>query len=64
MDVPVALGHDQDGEGTAPLSDLLLRRVNIALAARPAHTVEDMDTAADIFVGGQPKGRFAQLYGL
>ena len=64
MDVPVALSHDQDGEGTGPLSDLLLRRVNIALAAKPDLTVEDMDTAADIFAGGQPKGRFAQLYGL
>jgi len=64
MDVPVALGHDQDGEGTHPLSDLLLRKVNIALAAKPDLTIEDMDTAADIFAGGQPKGRFAQLYGL
>jgi hypothetical protein len=64
MDVPVAFSHDQEGEGTGPLSDLLLRMVNIALAAKPDLTVEDMDTAADIFAGGQPKGRFAELYGL
>ena len=64
MDMPVSLGHDQDGEGTGPLSDLLMRSVNVALAAKPDLTVEDMDTAADIFIGGQPKGRFAELYGL
>ena len=64
MDVPVALSHGQDGEGTGSLSDLLLRRVNIALAAKPDLNIEDMDTAADIFAGGQPKGRFAELYGL
>ncbi|KAF2118116.1 hypothetical protein BDV96DRAFT_569267 [Lophiotrema nucula] len=64
MDVPVALSHTLDGEGTGPLSELLLRRVNIILAAKPDLTVEDMDTAADIFVGGQLKGRFVELYGL
>jgi hypothetical protein len=64
MDVPVALSHGQEGEETGPLSDLLLRMVNVALAAKPDLTVEDMDTAADIFAGGQPKGRFAELYGL
>ena len=64
MDVPVALEHDQGGERTGPLSDLLLRMVNIALKAKPELTVKDMDTAADIFVGGQPNGRFAELYGL
>jgi hypothetical protein len=64
MDVPVALSHIQDGEGTSPLSELLLRRVNATLPAKPALIAEDMDTAADIFVGGQPKGRFAELYGL
>ena len=63
MDVPVALSHDQKGEGTGPLPDLLLRSVNIALAAKPDFTVEDMDAAADVLAGGQPKGRFAELYG-
>lgn len=61
MDVPVALSHDQEGPG--PLSNLLLRMVNTVLAAKPDLTVEDMDTAADIFVGGQLKGRFAELFG-
>jgi hypothetical protein len=66
MDMPVALSHViyQDGEGTSPLSDLLLRRVNMALAAKPDLTVQDMDAAADLFAGGLPKGRFAELYGL
>ena len=63
-DVPVALSYDLDGEGAGCLSDLLLRKVNIALAAKPDLTVEDMNTAADIFAGGQPKGRFAEFYGL
>lgn len=63
MDMPVALGHDQEGERTGPLSDLLLRRVNKALGAKPDLTVEDIHTAADLFVGGQLKGRFAELYG-
>ena len=64
MDMPVALSHIQDRERTGPLSELLFRRVNIILAAKPDLTVEDMDTAADIFVGGQPKGRFVELYSL
>jgi hypothetical protein len=64
MDVPGVLGHDQDGEGSGSLSDLLLRRVNSALAAKPDLTVEDMHIAADIFVGGQLRGRFAELYSL
>ena len=62
MDDPVALSHNQDGERTCLLFELLLRRVNITLAAKPDLTVEDMNTAADIFVGGQPKGRFVELY--
>ncbi|KAF2502201.1 hypothetical protein BU16DRAFT_576252 [Lophium mytilinum] len=64
IDMPAALSHTQDGEGIGPLSELLLRRVNIALPAKPDLTVEDMDVAADIFVGGLPKGRFVELYGL
>ena len=62
----VDVGHNRDGEeeGAGPLSDLLLRRVNGALRAKPALTVEDMDTAADVFAGGQARGRFAELYGL
>lgn len=62
MDVPVDLSHVQDGEGRGPLSELLLRRVNHILAAKPGLTTEDMDTAADIFVGGQLEGRFLELY--
>lgn len=62
MDVPLALCNIRDREGTGSLSELLLRRVNITLAAKPDLTLEDMDMAADIFVGGQPKGRFVELY--
>jgi hypothetical protein len=64
MDVPVAHSLIQDGQGTGSLSELILRSVNIALAAKPDLTAEDMDLAADVFVGGQPKGRFVELYGL
>jgi hypothetical protein len=64
MEMPVTLSHIWHREGTGPLSELLIRRVNITLAAKSDLTVEDMDMAADIFVGGQPKGRFVELYGL
>lgn len=64
MDPLVVLSHIQDGERTSPLSELLLRRINTTLAAKPNLTMGDMDTAADIFVGGQLKGRFVELYGL
>ncbi|KAF2464012.1 uncharacterized protein BDR25DRAFT_337616 [Lindgomyces ingoldianus] len=50
MDMPVALSHIQDGEGTGPFPHLLLRRVNTTLAAKPDLTAEDMDAAADIFL--------------
>lgn len=49
----IALVHAQDGEGADPLPDLLLRRVNIALAAKPDLAVADMDITVDIFVGGE-----------
>jgi hypothetical protein len=63
MDMPMALSRIQDGAGTGPLSELLLRKVNITLAANANLTVEDMNLAADIFIGGPPKGRFVELYG-
>jgi hypothetical protein len=59
-----AFSHDCDGEEPGALDDLLLRKVNVTLRAKPDLTIEDMDEAADIFVGGQRKGRFAQLFGL
>lgn len=46
------------------LPDLLLRTMDRALSAEPALTTSDMDTAADIFAGGGPRGRFSELYGL
>ncbi|KAF2876285.1 hypothetical protein BDV95DRAFT_560375 [Massariosphaeria phaeospora] len=64
MDVLEALSYVQDGEGLGLLSELLLRRGNIIVAAQLDLSVEDMDTAADIFVGGQPKGRFVEFYSL
>ncbi|RMY71713.1 hypothetical protein D0863_04980 [Hortaea werneckii] len=41
---------------------MLLGRVNIALGARPDLSAEDMDLAADVFAGGEPKGRFVELF--
>lgn len=64
-DLPTGFGHGQNEGGTGPLSDLLLQNVNFALRAiKPGLTAEDIDTAADIFVGGPSKGRFAELFGL
>ncbi|KAK4622183.1 hypothetical protein CLAFUW4_07305 [Fulvia fulva] len=54
----------QGTELTGSLSDLLLRRVNRALNAKPAFCPEDMDQAAEIFVGGERTGRLASLYGM
>lgn len=64
MDMPVALGHDQDGKGSGLLADWLLRRVNAVLHEDPHLTAEDMNIAADIFVGGPRKGRVARHFGL
>ncbi|GAB1725802.1 hypothetical protein NU195Hw_Modified_18t1 [Hortaea werneckii] len=41
---------------------MLLRRVNIALGAHPDLSAEDMNFAADVFAGGEPKGRFVELF--
>ncbi|CAA9964314.1 hypothetical protein PTMSG1_07673 [Pyrenophora teres f. maculata] len=64
MDMPMTLAHSKDSKGADPLTALLLRNVNTALSAKPHLIGEDMDMAADIFIGGQPKGRFVKLYGL
>lgn len=65
LDVPMAFRqYGQGGEVLGQVNDYLLRRVNTALGAKPSLTAEDMDTAAEVFVGGQPRGRFAQLFGL
>lgn len=64
MDEPTFLTRAQGEEGTDPLSAFLLKSISIALSAKPHLTVQDMDMAADIFVGGQPKGRFVKVYGL
>jgi hypothetical protein len=55
MDI-TAYGYD--------LAGLLLRRINIARNQNRTLTAEDMDIAAEIFVGGPPKGRFAERFGL
>lgn len=44
--------------------EFVLSMSNMALAARPPLTTADMDVAAEIFAGGDPRGRFAELYGL
>ena len=62
--MPEIFTHGKDGQWKDALSDLLLQRVNSALAAEPPLTIEDMDVAACVLVGGQPLGRFAKLYGV
>lgn len=61
-DVPVILDYIQDEEGIGCLSELLLRRTNFILVVKPPLTDEDMNVAANVFVGGDLKGRFVELY--
>ncbi|CAI6336185.1 unnamed protein product [Periconia digitata] len=70
-DWPLAFGNVQNSEDTNPLSELLLRRVNVGLAGKPDAVVEemknalgvaDMHTAAEMFVGGPLEGKFIELY--
>lgn len=58
----VALNHIRNKEGDDHISELLTRRLNVTLTAKPPLTVTDIDTAAEIFVGGELKGRFIELY--
>lgn len=57
-------GIQQVAESTNCLSELLLLKVNRALNIEPRLVAEDMDDAADIFIGGERRGRLAKLYGL
>lgn len=57
-------GIQQVAESTNCLSELLLLKVNRALHIEPRLVAEDMDDAADIFIGGERKGRLAKLYDL
>ncbi|OTA38356.1 hypothetical protein BTJ68_01760 [Hortaea werneckii EXF-2000] len=41
---------------------MLLGRVNIALGAHPDLSSEDMNLAADAFAGGEPRGKFVELF--
>ena len=63
-DLPAAVDSLSEHQGNDPTCDLLLRRANRGLGAGPGLTSEDLDTAAEIFVGGPRKGRFAELFGL
>lgn len=63
LDASKAFSHASTSGAARSTFDMLLRRVNHALAAKPDLTAEDMNTAADVFVGGRPRGRFSQLYG-
>ncbi|KAH8722861.1 hypothetical protein GQ44DRAFT_711349 [Phaeosphaeriaceae sp. PMI808] len=63
-DMPMALSRFQYGLEAEHLLALLSRRTSVALEARPNLSFDEMNAAADLFVGGQPKGVFAQLYGL
>jgi hypothetical protein len=55
---------EQSVGSTDSLSELLLWRVNRALNTRPTFLAEDMDEAADVFIGGERRGRLARFYGL
>lgn len=57
-------GIQQVAESTNSFSELLLLKVNRALNIEPRLVAEDMDDAADIFIGGERRGRLAKLYGL
>lgn len=48
---------------TNPLSVLLLQRLNRALCVQGELLMDDIDEAADIFVGGERKGKLARFYG-
>ncbi|KAF2018090.1 hypothetical protein BU24DRAFT_491127 [Aaosphaeria arxii CBS 175.79] len=63
-DLSVDLGNSLGTQETGSLYKELLRSINSELKPKPDITAEDMDIAADVFVGGYPKGRVAELYGL
>lgn len=64
-DLSEDLSHNEGLEGLEPLRAQLLRSASITLGAEPALTVEDMDTAAEIFVGGRAsRSRIAELFGV
>ncbi|KAL1612881.1 hypothetical protein SLS60_001111 [Paraconiothyrium brasiliense] len=62
MNIPEAFGHEKAGGRGDLLSSSLLKWVNRILRAKPDFTAEDMNIAADIFVGGPPQGRYAELF--
>jgi hypothetical protein len=64
LDVPKDLWHECAGENTLPSSDSLLQVFNIMLPSNPEFTAEDLDAAAEIYVGGRPGGRVAELYAM
>jgi len=54
--------RDRSGLCDVELSELLQHRFSTALAAKPAFSAHDIQQAADIFVGKEPSGRYADLY--
>lgn len=64
MDGQMAECQAQEEETASVLTDHLLRMLNLTLPTKPDFTAEDMNIAADVFVGGQLRGRYAELYGL
>ena len=63
MDLLVACNHIQEEKEIGLSFELLLQRVNSVLKAKPELTIEDMNTAAEIFVGGPQTGRFSEILG-
>jgi hypothetical protein len=62
-DMSMKLGYIEGQESIGLSHEWLLRIVNRTLAEKPDLTADDMNIAAEIFVGGKPRGRYAELYG-
>jgi hypothetical protein len=61
--MPGAVSDVQSGDADI-FWERSLRILNVVLRAKPDLAAEDIDIAADIFVGGPPEGKYVELYGL
>lgn len=56
-------GVEVSTQTTDSLPELLLYKVNRSLNTKPWFTSEDMNEAAEMFIGGEPGGKLAKFYG-
>jgi hypothetical protein len=61
--MPAVVSYVQGGD-TDLFWERSLRILNVVLRAKPDLIAEDIDIAANIFVGGPPEGKYVELYGL